>query len=272
MTVAVSHGSQVIGADLNPEIYFTIESPLKEHLNNKITTLVMRFLFGPEGFGKESWFHWFGVDVGEEPEMTKECILFCYQNKTQLLNFPILRPQYINKKPFTLELFGTIVQHPKNNGYAASKPFDNAALRQHQKTPALAPCWLVPIEGPGVDAESYSQKMSKAGFEVNPPAIDLAAVTSTQYVTTGIVKIDKEHKWITACCQEQEENVERSSDSVPEIETHYDQEDKFCIVSLVPNSTNQKKPKPLVLSTVASAGIAFRGTGFDDGILALHRF
>jgi len=155
-------------------------------------------MFTPERFGAAEWFHWFGVDVGQEPKFPKEITLFWNQpdpiDRTQLVSAthlpPVLCPQFIGGQPYNLRLLGQIVQHPQNGGHASKYTSQTSALDQHQDTPAGSACWLVMKKDVGARNKPYAAQVDwlqrlPGSYEATTSAIHLATVILTRHVITG---------------------------------------------------------------------------------------
>jgi len=160
-----------------------------------VASLVTDYMFTPERFGAVEWLHWFGVDVGQEPKFPKEITLFWNQlDPMDSINLvstthlpPVLCPEFIDGKPFTLRLLGEIVQHPKNGGHASKYSDLSPTLTRHQDTPAGPACWLVMRKGVVARNKPYAEQVAwiqslPVSYEATTSTIHLVTVVFTRHV------------------------------------------------------------------------------------------
>jgi len=156
-----------------------------------VANLVMAYMFAPTRFGAAEWSLWFGVAVEKEPKSTREMTLFWNQQGVSDSHLPpVLCPQFIDGKPFTLKLLGQLVKKPKNEGHNSKYKFQSLALDQHQNRPAGPACWLVMKKDVGALDQPYAEQIAwiqslPGSYEARISAIHLATVIFTRHVISG---------------------------------------------------------------------------------------
>jgi len=229
VAAAVSSGSTALAGGLTPATLFETEAVavIDQCLTvQDVANLVTDYL-APTRFGAAEWLYWFGVDVGFEPKFLREITLFWNQPGVSDTHLPpVLCPQFIDDKPFTLKLLGQLVRNPKNGGHASryallssnrhgGDPFTNtiqsSALNQHQDTPAGPACWLILKNGIEARNQPYAEQVAwlqrlPGNYEARTSALHLATVVFTRHVITGERHLGKgdsqERHPASARCQE----------------------------------------------------------------------
>jgi len=212
MAAAVSSSSTVSVGDLTPATLLETGLVIDQCLTvQDVANLVTDYL-APVRFGAAEWRHWFGVNVGFEPKFSREITLFWNQPGVSDTHLPpVLCPQFINDKPFTLKLLGQLVKNPKNGGNASKYAFQSSALEQHQDTPAGPACWLIMKNSIEARGQSYAVQVAwlqslPGGYEARTSAIHLATVVFTRHVIAGERPLGDRDRlegyWGFARCQE----------------------------------------------------------------------
>jgi hypothetical protein len=176
-------------------------------------------------FGAEEWKRHFG-DVGSAPSLPSDIgtVLggpcpFWPGKKVRDTHLLVLIPASVNGAPFTLDLLGALIQHPKNGGHQTQYRFyDDKVRAQLGAKSADRSYWLLMtrdvLEGSRAKGHK-AQRALVAGYAKRtdlpytdfpyrlPRALEAAAAMLTHYARTG-ERLFGDRPWTYTRCQEQE--------------------------------------------------------------------
>jgi hypothetical protein len=173
---------------------------------------------GYEAFGSKAWSQYFG-EVGGEPSLPADinttlnsACPFWLGKQVKDTHLLVLIPAKVNGKPFSLDLLGELIQHPRGGGYATKyAPYGDLLKEAYGTQSPARPYWVLMTRDvlEGSRNERYaSQKALVAGhaertklpYEL-PGALEAATVILSHYVRSG-ERLYADAPWTYTRCRE----------------------------------------------------------------------